>query len=277
MPAIFGNLELIAQAPAIEATLPVFKADYTAPDYIQGLEHAKNHEQFTHFYTQQKEAEHLSKLAQIHLDMPGESTNYGHRPAEFPERLDAFKPFTDTGKNLQPGDPSSWTLPTKENYKGWMPGDPINPLTWATDSSLYIQEIMKQNFVTDADGKRVSIFELDKRYKQFKDQFGNAARHALGVGDLIFEKNMKPKDAETGMYLHEPTGWAGGALKSALAISLKPYQDEMKDSDADIRNNAYAVKQSSRFHGFESFARQMLTDSWKSATKGSLVIEDGQK
>lgn len=51
----------------------------------------------------------------------------------------------------------------------------------------------------------------------------------------------------------------------------------MKDSNADVKNNAYAAKQASGFHNFDSFARRMLTDSWKSATKGSWVLEDGAK
>jgi hypothetical protein len=225
--------------------------------------------------------------AQLHREITGEIAPYMKKPSDKDLRdycanpFDApqiTKPFVDSGKNLNPTDPSSWTFPTRENYVGWMPGDPFNPLTWATDSSKYIQEIMKQNFVLDADGKRVSIFNLDDgRYKQFKDQFGNAARHALGLGDLVFEKNMKPKDAETGMFLHEPTGWGNSLLKSAMARSWQPYEIEMRDSNADIKNNAYAASQTARFDNFESFARQMLTDSWKSATKGSWVIEDGQK
>jgi hypothetical protein len=147
----------------------------------------------------------------MHLDITGETgASYMHRPTEFPEPpLRQAKPFVDTGKTIEPGNPSSWTFPTRENYLGWMPGDPINLLTWATDSSLYIQEIMKQNFVVNADGKHLSIFDLDdKRFSEFKFQFGNAARHALGMGDLIFEKGMSPQDAETGMFLHEPPGWA---------------------------------------------------------------------
>lgn len=193
-----------------------------------------------------------------------------------PER--GTKPFVDTGKILNPNDSSSWTLPKPENCKCWMPGDPINPATWHIDSSLYIQEIMRQNFVIDADGKRVSILDLDnKRYDTFKKQFGNAARHALGMGDLIFDKGMKPEDAQTGMFLHEPTGWVGGLIKSAVAHSWKPYREEMRDSDADLKNNAYAAKQSALFHDFTAFARQMLSDCWKSATTGSWAIEDGRK
>ncbi len=159
-----------------------------------------------------------------------------------------------------------------------MPGDPINPGTWAEDSSRYIQAIMKQNFVTNADGKRVSVFDLDNhRYKHFKDQFGNAARHALGMGDLIFNNGMLPKDAQNGMYLHEPLGWVGGLSRTIWAMSSEPLQNEMRDSDADIKNNEYAAKHSRGFHCFESFARQMLSDAWKSARKGSWIIEDGHK
>lgn len=183
------------------------------------------------------------------------------------EKESKFKPFTDTGKTMDPSKPNSWTLPTKENYAGWMPGDPINVLTWHDESSRYIQEIMKQNFVIDSHGKRVSIFDLDDPL--FKARFGNAVRHAIGIGDLVFHEGMTPKDALTGMGWHEPQSLVSGLIQSALARSSKPYEHNAKDSAIDVANNRYAVQEISKFHGFDSFARQMLTDGWNSAKKGT--------
>ncbi len=176
-------------------------------------------------------------------------------------------PFADSGKTLQPTNPSSWTLPTKENFSGWMPGDPINPNTWAEDSSKYIQEIMKQNFVVDSNGKRVSVFNLEDN--DFKARFGNAVRHALGIGDLVFYEGMKPADAFNGMWWHEPASWITGAVLSAVKLSSAPYEHNIKDSHIDIANNRFAVQQISKFHDFDSFARKMLSDGWNSAKKGT--------
>jgi hypothetical protein len=214
------------------------------------------------------------EIAQVHR-LDDQPLSSALEKLQAPER--GTKPFIDTGKMLEADNPNSWTLPTPDNYKGWIPGDIPNPFTWATDSSLYIQEIMKQNFVTNAEGKRVSIFDLDKRYDHFKKQFGNAARHALGMGSLMFVHGASPEISESLMYSHEPLGWAGGAMRSAREGSMQAYRAEMKDSDADIKNNAYAARQSAHFHDFNSFAHQMLVDCWKSATNGSDVIEAGHK
>jgi hypothetical protein len=213
-------------------------------------------------------------IAQLHYDQTSENSTYGNRPKDYPESIEparGSKPFVDTGKLLDADNSSSWTIPTHENYKGWMPGDPINPLTWAEDSSKYIQEIMKQNFVINSDGKRVSLFDKSLP-ESFRKQFGNAVRHALGMGDLMFNHGMKPQDAEAGMFTHEPPGWANSVLKSGLALSWKPFKEEMADSDIDIKNNTYAARHAQKFQDFDSFARQMLSDGLKAAKHGSGVI-----
>jgi hypothetical protein len=98
-------------------------------------------------------------ITQVHrLDEQPLQEAFAHRPYNEPER--GSESFVDTGKTMELNNPDSWTLPKPENYKGWMPGDPINPLTWDKDASLYVQEIMKQNFVVGPDGKRVSTFLL---------------------------------------------------------------------------------------------------------------------
>lgn len=176
----------------------------------------------------------------------------------------------DDGTNMVAGKPESWRLPTKGNYKGWIPGDWINPLNYDKDTSLYIQQIMKQNFVIGSDGKRTSIFDLTDI--EFKYRFGNAARHAIGTGDLIFNHNIDPAATQTIEFYHEPQSWLSGAIEAVIEDTWKPYQDNLIDSGTDMLNNAYAAKKSSKFHKFEDFARQMLNDAWESAIKGSGVL-----
>ena len=161
---------------------------------------------------------------------------------------------------------NSWRLPKPENYKGWMPGDPIDPLTWADDSSRYVQEIMKENFVVGEDGRRVSVFQVND--PSFRKRFGNAVRHAIGIGDLVLHEGYNPHVAEAGMFLHEPQSWITGAAESAAKFSTKPWQHNTEDSKVDIANNAFAAKEVVKYNDFDSFAREMLTAAWDAAKKG---------
>ncbi|MBI2811707.1 MAG: hypothetical protein HYX67_12895 [Candidatus Melainabacteria bacterium] len=173
-------------------------------------------------------------------------------------------------KNIEPGNPDSWTLPTRENYKGWMPGDSINPVTYDKDMSLYIQEIMKDNFVVGPDGRRLSVFDLDD--KEFKFRFGNAARHALAMGDLIFNHHLTPDDAQVAMFSHEPWSWFSGALESFIRQNYDAFDKNILDSGTDIFNNGYATLKAPQYKTIESFSRKMLNDAWTSAINGSGIL-----
>lgn len=142
MPAVFGSFELIAQSPSIEAPMPVlpipaFKVDYTAPDYLQGLERKINKEQFTHFYTLMKEGEHLSRLQEK------TATSYGEPPAEAATKApDRWNPSKG---ELNPLDSSSWTklqayagdIGRANHWEGHKQFNQVNALRHAL-SSAYI-------------------------------------------------------------------------------------------------------------------------------------------
>ncbi len=209
LPAIFGNVELIAQAPAIEATISIppapaietsnsFKADYSAPNYIQGLEHAKNPEQYTRFYTQQKEAEHLAET----------SAGYGEPPADAANTHKKADRWNPSKSDLNPLDPSSWSK-----------------------LQAYAGDVGRANHWSQEDNKN----HPGKTFPQV-----NALRHALSSAYIAYHDSASA--AIAGGLWHE---LQTGIVETSQGIpSSKKPQDikTWKDHDIDINNNLAGTK-----------------------------------
>jgi RHS repeat-associated protein len=119
------------------------------------------------------------------------------------------------------------------NYKGWKPGDPINPLTYENDVSNYVGWLMQhgtnRDFFMDRNGKAYDT--------QFNKDFGNALRHILATANLTLGGNF-PLTAQLAMLTHE--FYQNGKI---------PLLADPKDSHIDIGNNATGAALADNYGG----------------------------
>jgi hypothetical protein len=133
---------------------------------------------------------------------------------------------------------------------------------------------MKQNFVFDSDGNRVSVFDL--KDAEFKFRFGNAVRHAIGTGTLMHLYGLSPGNALAFMESHEYPAMLANTARPFLGASPQEIKKHSDDIDSDIHNNKFAAHRAFAYKNYRSFERQMLCDAWFSASIGSWKLEDSK-
>ncbi|CAN5209110.1 hypothetical protein BH10CYA1_BH10CYA1_43350 [soil metagenome] len=264
--AIFGNLELIAQASAIEATMPVFKADYTAPDYTHGLEHAKNPEQYTRFYTQQKEAEYLSRTQETNV------IAWGPKQVQGPELLANQEPKSSV---------HHWKTPGKDDhYKGWKPGDAFAPNDfegWRKSVRSYVADFMKLNHI-DKDTPEGELFRNAFQHElaaaTFQKQGGapTIVVDAIGIGQEVYQAGKDILGIYAGASMIEAGGrTANGRLVNDGRKTLKDNSDKLatmfpNDTTIDLANNHKGAELALGAHSWQDLLKKVANSAAQAPT-----------
>ncbi|MDR3615538.1 MAG: RHS repeat-associated core domain-containing protein [Candidatus Obscuribacterales bacterium] len=145
--------------------------------------------------------------------------------------------------------PVNFVLPTRGNYNGWIPGDPIS-LKYSDDVDAYIGAIKKRN----------KPFFYPALTTPQNYLFGNAARHLIGTSSLA----MRYSD---GFFVDDDSIYSFIDLHETFDIYKLYKPGAYLDSVEDRLNNRFALN---HYRQFGSNRSSMVQYMLNSARKGAL-------